>query len=554
MTSKHLILILFVGLSNPLWSQQYRSLSHIVHFQQEAAEISPDESALLKIFLDKVKDLPQCTYYLQAKSTNLSQRTLVKAAERRAQAVRLFMAQHGIGYNQILMQEVVQSLPEDDTEGSRYRKYQVVVVASFLENETVPSPTPGKPTLVSPANPNSDKPQLAVGETKVMLNEMRKRASVLDSLHNLSPKFVFTSPKKTTEAEAALIRRGAEVRPLYPAWDVETQVFFIQALRDTLLETIRGLYVYIPAQCFVDEKGKVRGTELRVDIKEYVRKSDMAALYLGTPNDSTQFVPFGVYDIRVWADTTALLLNKGQQLLAIFPQILASPDVQLHSGKRNEENLQMQWQQLTQGKGNVRTDLPASWKESWKGSWKAADEKQAAKIVNHLRQGLRLSKEQAKVIAYTLISQQNYEDNKKKYGKEPNKLPPVHPGSAYVFGLNSLQQTWMFGKKIVNQADATLNIEYAVKKNVIFQVVDKQQKLILYPAKHVNETNNWVFRLKKGGEYTVVGVKFLRNNVQLFLNQIRIEQDETALQEVNFSVFDNIKEAKRALRVLDYGG
>lgn len=554
MTAKHLILILFVGLSYPFWAQQNRSMSHIIRFQQEAGEIPPEESALLKIFMDNVKDMPQCAYYLQAQAANILLPTLVQAAEQRAQAVRLFMAQHGIDYNQISMQEVAQSLPEDDTEDSRYRKYQVVLVARFVENEPVSPPPPNNPVLANPTKPNIDSSQVTVSQVNIILDEMLKRAAVLDSINDLSPKFVFTSPKKTLETESANVKGGAEVQPLYPAWDVETQIFYIQPLRDTLLETIRGLYLYIPAVCFVDETGKVPTTELRVDVKEYVRKSDMAAFYLGSPNDSAQFIPFGVYDITAWADSIPLILNTGQQLLAIFPQILASPDIQLHSGKRDEETLQMHWQRLTQGKGNVRTNLPTNWKEGWKGSWKATDEKQTNKIVNHLRQHLRLSKEQAKVLAYTLISHQSYEDNKKKYEKEPNKFPPVHPGSAYVFGLNSLQETWMFGKKAASQADATLRIEYASKKNVIFQVVDKQQKLIHYPSDPANETDKLVFRLKKGGEYTVVGVKFLRNNVQLFLDQIKIEQDETELQEVNFSVFDNIKEAKRALRVLDYGG
>ena len=107
------------------------------------------------------------------------------------------------------------------------------------------------------------------------------------------------------------------------------------------------------------------------------------------------------------------------------------------------------------------------------------------------------------------------------------------------------------GKQKPANDPTTLTVAYPHKKNVAFQLISKQDKTLAYPNFATSE-ESFTFQADKQGEYTLLGVKYLRNKVQICMQTIKMQDNQLEINELNFSDYDTMRDAKRALRVLDY--
>lgn len=558
MKYKYLIFIFLWTLPFVQFAQKHRNLTQTVRFSESNYDIPPEESALLKVFIDMIQQMPDYNFMVQAQASNIYAPSLINAARNRAKEVKQFLIEHGVENDKITMLEIAQSLPDDDTEEAATRKYQVMVFGYFLEEEDaigkdnfVLNPPKVEKTIEIENEKGISKSKEYIAEKDEGLLLSKVKVEQLDSTIE-QPSFDFQPPKKAGEmyAEWEKMENENRIEDSYLTWDIEPQTFVIYPEKDTLLETIRGLFVYIPAYSFQTKGVQTMGRDIHFIIREYLKKSDMATFYIGSQNEVQNISASGIYRIEAKSDDIPLEIKPNHKIYAMFPQVLTSPEVEMYEGKRSDSNFQILWERQTQHKGNMRTQVPVEWQEAWKSGWFFSDSKREENFISYIRKRYRLTKEQAQVLAYTMISQDEYEKSKKKWDKT-DKYPPVHPSSAYIFGIKDMEKVIMFGKNKVESPMALLRVQYPLKKNVAFQLISKHDKSLSYPS-FVASDEAYTFKAYKEEEYVLLGVKYVHNKIQLSLQSLKINDNQMDIDNVQFFDYENFRDAKKALRMLDY--
>lgn len=504
------LLVLFLFVSSGVYSQKTKTMAHTIQFEYGNTEIPVEEAALLKVFVDIIKGLPDNHFFILPQTHLIYNPEQVKAAQRRAEKVFAFLLSEDIPSSSVTMMEVMESLPDDDTEGASDRKYQVVINGVFTEAAppvVAPTPTPPKDSVKTAVKPD----------------------------------FAFSVPKKISEAE--IIEPVQDIKTLYPLWDIEPQTFVVAPERDTLIETIRGLMIYIPAYCFQAKDSEKAGKEIEVILREYFKKSDIAAYYYGSKPESC-ISPFGIYHIEAKSNGNLLTLKQGESLSLLFPQILAGEEIQLYEGTRKQENYQMTWKQISDGKGIIRGKRPLRFPEPAPSGLFASQVQEEENLVKILRTDLRLTKNQAILLKETLYSQMEYERNTKK-GKAP--IPP-RAASAYLFSVTQLNQDLMLGKPASFSESITINVDYLSKQHTLFQLVNHLDKSIIYP-----ETSSGEIRFKAPkADYTLVGIQYAENKIRMSILDVPSDLTVPRIAGIEFNDYDDLSSVRKALRVLDY--
>lgn len=557
MKYKYLIFILLWSFPFVQFAQKHRNITQTVRFSESNYEIPPEESALLKVFIDMIQQMPDYNFMVQAQASNIYAPTLINAARNRAKQVKQFLVEHGVENDKITMLEIAQSLPDDDTEEAANRKFQVMVFGYFLDEDNATNTKDNlvlNPPKVEKTIETTD--EKGISKTTEYLAE-KEKGVIISSIEPedtliTQPEFSFHPPKKAGEmyAEWEKMENENRIENSYLTWDIEPQTFVIFPEKDTLLETIRGLFIYIPAYSFQTKGVQTMGRDIHFIIREYLKKSDMATFYIGSQNDAQNISASGIYRMEATSDDIPLEIKPNHQIYAMFPQVLTSPDVVMYAGKRSDSNFQILWERQTQSKGNMRTQVPIEWQEAWKSGWFISDSKKEENFISYIRKRYRLTKEQAQVLAYTMISQDEYEKSKKKWDKT-DKYPPVHPSSAYIFGVQNMDKVIMFGKNKVESPMALLRVQYPQKKNVAFQLISKHDKSLSYPS-YLAANDTYTFKAYKEEEYVLLGVKYIHNKVQLSLQSLKVNDNQMEINNVQFLDYENFRDAKKALRMLDY--
>lgn len=554
MNTKCLIVIFLSLISFQNFAQKHKNLTQTVQFSQGGNDILPEEAALLKVFIDMIRQMPDYSFMIQAQTSNINSPSLLSSAQNRAKQVKEFIEFHGIPSAKISLLETTQSLPEDDTENAQQRKYQVLVFGYFVEEEAIPvaiTQTISQNLINTKTTPKTDLVvEKAIDKEYINTTKIDNRQD--NNINIPEATFSFQPPKKASEAHAEWekIESENQIELSYPLWDIEPQTFIIYPEKDTLLETIRGLFIYVPAYVFQTKGVQTMGREIHFIVREYLKKSDMAAFYIGSQNENQHISPYGIYRIEMTSDDNPLEIKPNRQIYCMFPQVFCGPDVQFYAGTRIDSSFQLIWEKQTHEKGSIRTQIPVEWTESWKGGWLKSEEKKEENFIAYIRKRYRLTKEQAQVLAYTMISQDEYQDNPKKWEKE-GAYPIVHPSSAYIFGISDADKSILFGKENQKMPEALVRVEYPQKKNVAFQLVSKKDKTVSYPTFAATD-DNYTFQAYKEEEYVLLGVKYIHNKVQLSMQSFKVSNNQMEVKDVKFSDYDDFRDAQKALRALDY--
>lgn len=151
------LLVLFLFVSSGVYSQKTKTMAHTIQFEYGNTEIPVEEAALLKVFVDIIKGLPDNHFFILPQTHLIYNPEQVKAAQRRAEKVFAFLLSEDIPSSSVTMMEVMESLPDDDTEGASDRKYQVVINGVFTEAAppvVAPTPTPPKDSVKTAVKPD----------------------------------------------------------------------------------------------------------------------------------------------------------------------------------------------------------------------------------------------------------------------------------------------------------------------------------------------------------------------------------------------------------------
>ncbi len=488
------------------YAQKTKTMAHTVQFNAGNTEIPLEEAALLNVFVDIIKGLPENRFFILPQTSLIYNPEQVKAAQKRAESVFAFLLSRDIPSSSITMMEVMESLPDDDTEGASNRKFQVVINGVFTEKEIAPVPK----DTIKPALPPK-------------------------------PEFAFSPPKKVSET--VITETPQDIKSLYPLWDIEPQTFVISPDRDTMIETIRGLMIYVPATCFQPRPSEQIGKEIDIILREYFKKSDIAAYYYGSSPEA--FVsPFGVYHIEAKSNGNILNIKSGKSLSFLFPQILADDGIQLFEGSRKEENYQMIWQQVSNEKGNIRGKRPDAFPVPVGSGLFSSQIQEEENLVAALRKNLRLSKNQAFLLKETLYSQMEFEKALKK------EKTDFHPrlASGYLFSVTQLNQDIMLGKPNPYSESVVVSVGYDSKEHTLFQLVNNLDKSIVYPEISSGEV---LFKAPKA-QYTLVGIQYVEQKIRLSLHTIPANNTAAKIGELEFTSYEDLSSVRKALRILDY--
>ncbi len=517
---RHLFLIVLFTLmvfSGKLYSQKNRTMAYTVQFPAGQQEIPAEEAALLNIFIDIIKGLPENHFFILPQSPNIYQPEQVRAAKKRAEKVYNFFLSTGVPASRITMMETMESLPEDDTEGAGNRKSQVVINGVFTEAEVVEPP--------SLAIPPKEIPQ-----QDTLINTGLKK-----------PEFSFTPPKRSEEIEKLEVIQ--EARKIFTVWDTEPQVFVIRPERDTLIETLRGLMLYIPAHTFQTAPGRMMRKEIEVSIKEYFKKSEIVAGYYGSVLERG-VSPFGIYKITAYSGGNMLSIKPDKEIYLFFPKALAEDSVQLYSGERRQDTYQMDWKQVSNRKGNFSEKCPSFLPEVVLPSGLFSDPIQEENnLAARLRKQLNLSKNQAFILKETLFSQKEYEKGLQSKGKT---IKPLRESSAFVFSCRELEPVWMLGQALQIQM-GRLVVEYPPSPDVEIMLVADNNKAIFYP---ILKENHLLFPFAEKMPAHLLAIKY--TSKQVLLAMVKVQNEKMILNNADFEGYDSPQSAKKSLKILDY--
>ncbi len=124
--------------------------------------------------------------------------------------------------------------------------------------------------------------------------------------------------------------------------NLSSEVFEINAKKDTVIETQGGIVIAIPAGAFLNKAGvEVKGN-IEIEIKEALNPSDIMKAGLSTMSDGKLLQTGGMFYINARQDDENLALAKNKGLYVNVPAAQQNKDMMLFEGKRLD-NGQINW-------------------------------------------------------------------------------------------------------------------------------------------------------------------------------------------------------------------
>ncbi len=115
---------------------------------------------------------------------------------------------------------------------------------------------------------------------------------------------------------------------------IAAQTFIIQAGRDTVIETKGGIVLTVPANGFLDEKGKQLNGPLSLIVKEALDASTVMQSGLSTMSGGQMLETGGMFLIDARKGEKRVKINPDAGIYAEVPADTIKPGMQLYSGKR----------------------------------------------------------------------------------------------------------------------------------------------------------------------------------------------------------------------------
>ncbi|WP_223032228.1 energy transducer TonB [Hanstruepera marina] len=236
----------------------------------------------------------------------------------------------------------------------------LIVVGTLWFNKTNPEPIPtqnnmGLEIKEAPKTETSSAPDLEV--LGVQLDTLKTvepptanmESSDLANKEELNPtkKAVEETREEATIQNDSLIENepveaintsNQSLNSFFEAVKKEPQVIVIHVEEKTSLTLDEGTTITIPKHAFVDEKTNrlVRGT-VQLEVTEYYKLSDMLLGNLSTTSNGEALETGGMLHINATKNGKKLKLQK--QISLAFPFTKPKPDMQLFSGKENDDNI-----------------------------------------------------------------------------------------------------------------------------------------------------------------------------------------------------------------------
>lgn len=184
----------------------------------------------------------------------------------------------------------------------------------------------------------SDEPTISNMESSDLANEVeqnpiQKKAEETEEIATIQNDSLIEN-----EPIDAANTRHQSLNSFFEAVKKKPQVIEIHVEAKTSLTLDEGTTITIPKHAFVDEKTNrlVRGT-VQLEVTEYYKLSDMLLGNLSTTSNGEALETGGMLYIKATKNGKKLKLQK--QISLAFPFTKPKPDMQLFSGKKNDDNI-----------------------------------------------------------------------------------------------------------------------------------------------------------------------------------------------------------------------
>ncbi|MBD77612.1 MAG: hypothetical protein CL840_01560 [Crocinitomicaceae bacterium] len=128
----------------------------------------------------------------------------------------------------------------------------------------------------------------------------------------------------------------------YSSLKPKRQVFKISGTNDNIITTKNGVDFFVPAQCFINNKGAVVKGEVEMQITEYLDQFDLVANRLTTTSNGEPLESEGMFYIRAISEGEELSLKPYSELVMQLPREVDT-NMRIYAGKRDRNN-QLNWE------------------------------------------------------------------------------------------------------------------------------------------------------------------------------------------------------------------
>ena len=118
---------------------------------------------------------------------------------------------------------------------------------------------------------------------------------------------------------------------------LESQVFKLNPLRDTIIETQNGIVFSIPAKAFLNKHGETPTETIDVEIKEAMTASDIMKAGLSTMSNGKLLETGGMFYVNARVGNENLTIDKSKPLNANVPVNNNKKDMLLFKGERKAD-------------------------------------------------------------------------------------------------------------------------------------------------------------------------------------------------------------------------
>ncbi|MBS1635060.1 MAG: cytochrome c [Bacteroidetes bacterium] len=118
---------------------------------------------------------------------------------------------------------------------------------------------------------------------------------------------------------------------------LESQVFHINGMRDTIIETQHGIVVVVPAKSFIDKFGGEVEEPFDLEIKEALTPFDIMRAGLNTMSDARALETGGMFYINARSGNDNLSINQSRLLKVSVPASNSASNMMLFDGQRTKD-------------------------------------------------------------------------------------------------------------------------------------------------------------------------------------------------------------------------
>ncbi len=126
------------------------------------------------------------------------------------------------------------------------------------------------------------------------------------------------------------------------------QIFAIDFKKDTTIVCTEGTKLFIKANSFVDEQGNTIQGDINLEVTEFYKLSDMLLANLSTTSNGEQLETGGMLFVEAKKDEKNLMLDENSSIEISFPTKIKKENMQLFSGKWENDIINWQLQKKTE--------------------------------------------------------------------------------------------------------------------------------------------------------------------------------------------------------------